>query len=323
MKLLIVILSLLSNLYAQKCGLSWEYQDMNEYIFKTPTIDAEGLNNTPIYGVFRDKGDYFQEIENDKFTIKGKVTEEGEPGMYLPILFVDDIGNRYLVLTNKLGEYEIDVDMNVDIAITLEPGENQRIRQNYNPSNYFITLISDTNNIDFEIVDRQKNINKRLSGIVTMDDEPLNDVEILVRSNSFFGKFNPPVKTDDDGYYITNYIDDFLLEVSIDDSFLSPNYKVYPEKYEIDIFNYEEDIIDLNFEIKSISSVSENIVEVYPNPTNEIINIDIESPTKIELFNIFGDKLLEDYNTKLNISHLSRGTYYIRFLSQTKMVVKI
>lgn len=79
------------------------------------------------------------------------------------------------------------------------------------------------------------------------------------------------------------------------------------------------------YNLSSISKVNETTEEitVFPNPTSNIINIDTETPTNIELFDIFGNKLLEDYNTKLDISQLSPGTYYIRYLGQTKMVVKI
>lgn len=64
-------------------------------------------------------------------------------------------------------------------------------------------------------------------------------------------------------------------------------------------------------------------INIFPNPTNDIINIVTETPINIELFDIFGNKILQDYNAKIDISHLSPGTYYIRFLGQTKMVVKI
>ena len=62
---------------------------------------------------------------------------------------------------------------------------------------------------------------------------------------------------------------------------------------------------------------------IFPNPTSDIINIDTKEATNIELFDIFGNRLIEDFNRKLDISNLSPGTYYIRFLGQTKMVVKI
>lgn len=77
------------------------------------------------------------------------------------------------------------------------------------------------------------------------------------------------------------------------------------------------DINSLNVQDK-IQSTS-----IYPNPTSVFINIDTENNVNIELFDIFGNKLLEDFNTKLDISNLSPGTYYIRYLEQTRMVVKI
>lgn len=77
------------------------------------------------------------------------------------------------------------------------------------------------------------------------------------------------------------------------------------------------------YDINSLD-VKDNIHStIYPNPTSDIINIDTENKVNIELFDIFGNKLLEDFSTKLNISKLTPGTYYIRYSGHTQMVVKI
>lgn len=87
-------------------------------------------------------------------------------------------------------------------------------------------------------------------------------------------------------------------------------------------FVLTEKLIKYKFS-QSLNSIKLNSLNIYPNPTSNLINIDIETPTNIELFDIFGNKLLEDYNTKLDVSNLTPGTYYIKFMGQTKMVVKI
>lgn len=88
------------------------------------------------------------------------------------------------------------------------------------------------------------------------------------------------------------------------------------------IFDFQKNIVkkDFNEILKVYNDINYNI---YPNPTNDIINIDTEVPLNIELFDIFGNKVLEDFNTKLNIRNLSPGTYYIRYSNQTKMLVKL
>lgn len=87
-------------------------------------------------------------------------------------------------------------------------------------------------------------------------------------------------------------------------------------------YDYREGIIAC-YDYNTLDIEKELESNIYPNPTSNIINIDLETPTNITLFDIFGNKLLEDYNTKLDISHLSPGTYYVRYLGQTRMVVKI
>lgn len=88
------------------------------------------------------------------------------------------------------------------------------------------------------------------------------------------------------------------------------------------------DISDANFILTSIElSVETDLMfenlSIYPNPTNDFINVKTENPILIELYDLLGNKLLEEVNTKIDISHLNSGTYYIKFQNQTKVIVKI
>ena len=67
---------------------------------------------------------------------------------------------------------------------------------------------------------------------------------------------------------------------------------------------------------------STEIAPIFPNPTNDIINLNISQPTHIELYDILGNKLFEKFSTRLDLSDLSPGVYYIKYSGQTKMVVK-
>ena len=67
---------------------------------------------------------------------------------------------------------------------------------------------------------------------------------------------------------------------------------------------------------------STEIAPIFPNPTNDIINLNISEPTHIELYDILGNKLFEKFSTRLDLSDLSPGVYYIKYSGQTKMVVK-
>lgn len=95
-----------------------------------------------------------------------------------------------------------------------------------------------------------------------------------------------------------------------------------------DINDGTYDISDANFIMSRFSldvnnSTNSDEVLIYPNPTSDMVNINTNEGIKIELFDLFGNKLLEDYNTKLNIGHLSPGTYFLKIQNQTLVVVKI
>lgn len=87
------------------------------------------------------------------------------------------------------------------------------------------------------------------------------------------------------------------------------------------------DISDANFILSNLPLNVENELDLneitfFPNPTNDFINIITENPILIELYDILGNKLLEEVNTKIDISHLNSGTYYIKFQNQTKVIIK-
>ena len=121
----------------------------------------------------------------------------------------------------------------------------------------------------------------------------------------------------DDIVYQPDYMKNWTIEVTNE----SENNKIK----HIYCYNQMGDRRSGNIEFNDINLHIDYFHEsaIYPNPTSNIINIDTEKAIHIELFDIFGNKLMDDYNTKLDISHLSPGTYYIKYLGQTKMVVKI
>ncbi len=73
--------------------------------------------------------------------------------------------------------------------------------------------------------------------------------------------------------------------------------------------------------ITSVEEHSEEIA-VYPNPVRDIIRLSTSIPLKLELYDIFGNKILEDTNTQLNVEHLNVGTYYLKYGNETKLIIK-
>jgi hypothetical protein len=81
--------------------------------------------------------------------------------------------------------------------------------------------------------------------------------------------------------------------------------------------------------VLAVNQIENNIeYTVYPNPTNAIININLnEVLEKVEIFNMLGKKLIENKQTSINISNLPNGMYLIKIttengINSTKRFIK-
>jgi hypothetical protein len=81
------------------------------------------------------------------------------------------------------------------------------------------------------------------------------------------------------------------------------------------------------------SNMIDNIIDVYPNPTSDLVNIFIDKTenTQLQIININGQVVLEkqinEQNTLLDVSAYNKGVYIVRISNQTgvsinKLVVK-
>ena len=77
----------------------------------------------------------------------------------------------------------------------------------------------------------------------------------------------------------------------------------------------------------STLSIEENNINetyIYPNPTNKIINVNLDKDFDYEIYNILGVKILKDKssNKQINIEQLSNGTYILRINRDNKIINK-
>lgn len=69
-------------------------------------------------------------------------------------------------------------------------------------------------------------------------------------------------------------------------------------------------------------------MKVYPNPVNDILNIETETDIKsVEIYNLQGQKIKTVLSKQLNVSDLAAGIYMVRVEDtnnavQTKKIVK-
>jgi hypothetical protein len=71
-------------------------------------------------------------------------------------------------------------------------------------------------------------------------------------------------------------------------------------------------------------AIAEIQVKVYPNPTSEVLYIASETePTRIDLYDILGKQVLTSTRSKeLNVSHLTRGVYFVKVSFADNQITK-
>ncbi len=88
---------------------------------------------------------------------------------------------------------------------------------------------------------------------------------------------------------------------------------------------YENNLFIDNINITSDASTNidennKNIIEVYPNPSDEYVNINYDGLKQI--YTILGKKLFETNENIINISALSKGVYMIKTDGMTMRFIK-
>lgn len=306
-------------------GETWKYEDIPKSMEDSPTMKVEWAGRTPIIGTYKGglyyyNGEFFN--SEDEYTIKGRVTENGFPCERLPITYYNENNESDFALTNKEGFYELKVKSKGQIEIEINDRNNFYISDSFFPKKYEFLLNNDTNNINFEVINRDLDAHKRISGYVTLDNKPLPNVEILVDGSKLDAGLIPKVYTDSNGYYVTNFLNSFTLQVWIESEYNGIKYNLNPKYYDIDFSKYEEDIENIDFELSTVTSVNEENSEplIYPNPANEKITISGIGKSKVEIYNILGQKVIEQDifgKSEINISSLNGGIYIIK-LTQDK-----
>ncbi len=65
---------------------------------------------------------------------------------------------------------------------------------------------------------------------------------------------------------------------------------------------------------------------VYPNPTKNIVNVNIQNPTQFDVYNAQGQKLMSGELTQnekqIDFSNLVKGVYYVRMESETLKIIR-
>lgn len=113
-----------------------------------------------------------------------------------------------------------------------------------------------------------------------------------------------------------NYFGGSLGEIRLYNQALSAN--DITELYDLSCYSINLSVED--------DLLEEDLVNVYPNPTNEFINIVVNDNIHISnviLYNLLGKQILVTKNNKINIKNFSNGIYYLKVINnKEKYVVK-
>jgi hypothetical protein len=74
-------------------------------------------------------------------------------------------------------------------------------------------------------------------------------------------------------------------------------------------------------EIGDVSAVADEMLEVYPNPTNSVIYIKNKKGKKKELFTMLGELLYSTTKDEIEVYNLPKGIYLLRCEDQVRKVV--
>ena len=90
--------------------------------------------------------------------------------------------------------------------------------------------------------------------------------------------------------------------------------------YYFDNFN-----VSINDNNMSLEDSLNDLINVYPNPTNGLINLNFTNYVSFEIFSING-KLINGYtnfrDNRLDLSYLQNGVYFIQFQINNKIIIK-
>jgi len=88
------------------------------------------------------------------------------------------------------------------------------------------------------------------------------------------------------------------------------------------------EVLEIKTNFTGIVSIDKTIFKIYPNPANNILNIEAEisKPAHIEIYNLSGNKifsqLMMETNHSINISNFASGIYFIKVGNSVQKFVK-
>ena len=124
-----------------------------------------------------------------------------------------------------------------------------------------------------------------------------------------------------DVYYYTDAEEDYYVEPSHANMITSRTEYVGDENelYVDCVYEYEyDDMLDI-VETQVVAS------NIYPNPVEDILNVEAENIDLVELYDIYGRKLYSEEksdNIRIDMNNFSDGVYFVKIYSEGKSSVE-
>ena len=78
----------------------------------------------------------------------------------------------------------------------------------------------------------------------------------------------------------------------------------------------------INISSTGFDDINNSSISIYPNPVKNIINVNYDKEFSMEIFNIFGEKIIMSKQTKTNVSNLPTGIYIIIIKDKENKLIK-
>jgi len=155
-----------------------------------------------------------------------------------------------------------------------------------------------------------------LQGLINSNGNYLYDIKFEYGTADLFD--NSVIASPNSIYNFTTY----LISAKLDNINSDVNYyarisaKAFENQYFSDIFAFN--LIKL-----TVKQLETDKILIYPNPARDHINIITASPVyKVEIYNSFGSLLLVAKNMEtINISHLSKGIYFVKISADNNIII--
>ncbi len=291
-----------------------------ELTMKPVLFDKKYSPRTVYYPLSKDTIiNFVQTTAEEFYDVSGKIIEDGEGVKRVPVELQSSYGGKSSI-TDDFGNFRFEDVPSDEIRMINGSAGNSNFWY-YQPFMHEFNLKSDTTGIDFEIVDRDKETCRRVSGKVTLEGEGVPDVEVLSLVMTDF-QFSEAV-TDENGYYISNFMSYGPLEVNLSE-FDYEKYRPTPETYNLFRDDYPDGYVNIDFELSPITSVEtkDNTPFIYPNPASETVTISGIDFGKVEVYNSLGQLLIQSEiqgNSTINTSNLHAGIYILKIESNSEI----